>query len=796
MLVAAPALRAQVAVPLNVGQISITNVGPPAAGDALVRANIRVKEGDSYSRNSIDDDVRNLYATGFFLNVRVLEERVANKVNLTYVLQGKLKLTDILFTGNKEYSAAKLRKKVTSKVGDPLDERKAFADAEAIRTYYQKSGYPETKVKYVINPDERAGRGTLTYEITESTKRKLVDVTFDGAHAFKQSKLRKVVKTRRWWIFSWLTGSGVVKTEQLEDDQERLAEFYRNEGYIDFELKEVRTEDLSPKKLVLHFVLEEGRPYKVGAVGVQGNKLFSTAEILGKLKMGVGATFTPKALARDVETVQDLYGTKGYIDARVIPRRTPNTQTGTIDIQYLVEEGDKAYIEKIEIKGNTKTKDRVIRRELAVAPGEVFDMVKVRRSKERLEGLNYFERVETHPEPTDIKDHRNLVISVSEKNTGTVSLGAGFSTVDALVGFLEVTQGNFDLFNPPWFTGGGQKMRLRLALGTERQDYVLTFIEPWFTGRKLQFSTELYYRDLNYVSLEDLYDERIAGMRLGLTRALGSDFLIGGVSYTLENINIDLNPGLVPGVNVSEEIAQQAGDYLVSKVGASLAYDTRGGGFLPNRGQRTELRAELSGGPFGGDVNVYRLEARTAWYFPGFVKGHVLELGGRIGVADLYGDTTFVPIFDRWFLGGLDTLRGYEFHDVGPKDEFGEPLGGNTYWFATAEYSIPIIERVRLAVFYDAGMVYPQAYSFQPQTLVLTSSTSTTGSAFGQPVPVSVTTQTIFTTGTYNDNWGVGIRLNLPIGPLRLDYGIPIKADPRNDSSGRFQFSVGYTREF
>ena len=782
-------------VQLFVGRISITNVGPQAVSGALVRANIRVKEGEPYSRNSIDNDVRNLYATGFFDNIQVREELVGDKVNLLYSLEGKLTLTAINFSGNKKYSTSKLRKQLSSKIGEPLDYRKLFNDKEAIKKLYTKAGMGETKVNYIVTPDERAGRGSVTFEITEAPKLKVVDVFFEGAHAFKQKKLRKVVKTRRWWFLSWLTGSGKLKKDQVEEDEDKLTEFYQNAGYIDFELKDVKVINRTPTKVEVIFIVSEGRPYKVGAIGVNGAAVFTTNEILSKLKMGVSNTFSPQGLMKDLESIQDLYGAKGYIDTRVNPQKRPNTQTGTMDLSFGLEEGDKSYIEKIEIKGNTKTKDKVIRRELAVSPGEVFNMVDVKKSKTRLEGLNYFERVETQAEPTDIKDHKNLVIAVTEKNTGSFMVGAGFSSIDSLVGFVEMNQGNFDLFNPPWFTGGGQKLRLRVAIGTERQDYVLTFIEPWFLGRKLILNTELYYRDLNYISLNDLYSERIGGFRLGLTKALGSDFLIGGVNYSYDNVSLDLNEGYIPdqyGVplpggsvtnipgNVSQEIYNSAGDYRVSKFGTSLSYDTRGGGFLPTKGQRSELRADVAGGWLGGDVDTYRLEARTAWYFPGFAKGHVLELGGRIGVIDSFGDSTSVPLFQEWFLGGLDSLRGFKYRDVGPKDRFGEPLGGNTYWFGTAEYSIPVIERVRFAVFFDAGMVYPNAYSFEPQDTYF---------SLNNPPEK-------FTTGFYNSNWGVGIRLNLPIGPLRLDYGIPIKSDPENKSSGRFQFSAGYTRDF
>ena len=746
-------------IPAKVAKIKIEHIGPQTASDSLIKANIRVKEGDLYSSASVDEDVRNLYKTGYFENIRVNKEETPDGIVLTYVLKGKPRLTDIRFEGNKKFSDGKLRKKLTSKIGEPLSEQKLFLDAQAIKELYQKKGYPRTEVTYVVSSDENTGRGTATFQIKEMPRVVIEDVVFEDAHAFSQRKLRKQLKTRRHWFLSWLTGSGKLKDEQFEDDKERLAEFYRNEGYIDFAIKDVQFDYQTPRKLIIRFFVHEGHRYRVGAIDFKGVTLFSTNDILKDLKMKVGDIFTPKGLDKDIEAVRDFYGAKGYIDTRVLARKNPNVETGTMDLLFEIEEGGKSFIEKIEIKGNVKTKDRVIRRELAVTPGEPFNMVKVKLSKQRLEGLTYFERVDTQPEPTDVPNRRNLVVNVVEKNTGNFSIGAGFSSVDSILGFVELSQGNFDIFNPPLFMGGGQKARLRAQFGTKRQDYQLTFIEPWFLQKKLQLSVDLFHRELGFVSIHDLYEERDTGARVGLSRALGSDFLIGGISYTIENIGI---------INVADKASQaikdEAGNRLVSKVGLSLAYDTRNSALLPDKGQRTELSTEVAGGPLGADTDFYKLELRTSWYFKGPFEGHILELVGRTGIVDSYDDTTRVPLFDRWFLGGLYTLRGYRYRQVGPRDNTGEPIGGNTYWFGSAEYSIPIIERLRFAVFYDIGMVYEDVYHYN----------------FGH----------------YNDNWGLGLRINLPIGPLRLDYGIPITHDPENGSSGRFQFGVGYTREF
>jgi outer membrane protein insertion porin family len=800
---------------LKISRVDIRNVGPAAMSEDLVRANIRIKPGDEYRQLAVDEDVRTLYATGQFYNIRVTDDHTADGVALTYILQGNPRVTSIKFNGNKKYSDTKLLKKVTLKVGEPLNERKLFTDSQEMQKMYQKAGYPGTTVKYSVEIEESVGRATVTFDVAESPKVKITEVNFVGAQAFTQKQLRKVIKTRRHWMFSWITGSGVFKDDQFDEDKDKLADYYHSKGYIDFEIKDVQFEHPTPKTLVVRIMIYEGRQYKVGTVKFTGNKLFSNTEIadgirrmqpagvvkkpkLGPngLAMDSGDIFTPDGLSKDMQAIADFYGGRGYIDVAPYSRnftveRIPNTATGTIDLEFLIDEGQKNYIEKIEIRGNTKTKDRVIRRELAVSPGETFDMVHVKLSQQRLENLQYFEKVDARPEPTDVPDRKNLVVGVEEKNTGNLTMGAGFSSVDSVVGFAEVSQGNFDLFHPPNFTGGGQKFRLRVQLGTERQDYELSFIEPWLFGQKLQLSVDLYRHDLNFQSLEGLYDEVQTGGRVGLTRALGSDFLIGTVGYTLVNEGIIFNgnssrfptnsqpgfpgnpPVVDPGKHIPLALKAEEGYNLLSKVDFGLAYDTRNSVTLPNKGQRSDLSAVVAG-PFPGDRDYYKLELKSAWYFRGLFPGHVLELLGETGVADSFGSTADVPFYDRYYLGGLYSLRGFHYRSVSPREAGSgskEPIGGDTYWFGSAEYSVPIIQSdkergvgLRFAVFYDIGnvMLSPYTYNFTD----------------------------------YLDNWGLGIRLNLPIGPLRLDYGIPLRHDQYNSGSGQFQFGVGYTRQF
>src|ERR1035437_2406699 len=303
-------------VSLKVTRIDIKHVGPPATSDELVRSNLRVKVGDPYLPAAVDDDVRTLYATGFFYHIQVVADNTPHGVILTYKVQGKPRLTEIKFQGNTKFTSAKLLKKLSSKPESPLDERKLFTDSQDIQKLYQKKGYPRTQVKYVLNIDENAGRGTATFQITESPKVKILEVDFVSAKAFPLKKLRKTIKTRAHWMWSWLTGSGVFKDDQFDDDKEKLIELYREKGYIDFEIKDVQFLNPTPKTMIIRFVLYEGTQYKVGSVKFTGNKLFTVADIAKGLRaehersrskakigsnglpMDVGSTFTPGGVTK------------------------------------------------------------------------------------------------------------------------------------------------------------------------------------------------------------------------------------------------------------------------------------------------------------------------------------------------------------------------------------------------------------------------------------------------------------------------------------------------------------------
>lgn len=803
---------------LIVAEVAVEHVGPATVSDQFALANIRLKAGDTFNELSVNEDTRSLYATGYFDSVRVNRQEVGpGQIKLIYYLQGKPILTDINFTGNSHFSDNKLRGVITSKVERPLDGQALFADARAIEEKYQTAGFHDVRVEVEQNVSELAGRGAANFVIEEGAKIKVVDVVFTGT-TFEQKRLRKVMKTRRKGFWSWLSGTGKLKREDFDEDQDRLRTFFREQGYLDFEIRDVEMDFVDEDRMVVRFDLFQGEQYDVGAVRIQGNQAIATETLMEDLPMAANTTYRPSGKQENRSAIREAYNREGYVDAGIRLVENPNLENGAIDLDYQISEGEQNFIERIEIRGNDRTKDRVIRRELAVSPGEKFNMFLVERSRERIERLNLFEEVSVDPIPTDIATRKDLRVSVTEKNTGRINFGAGFSTVDNVVGYAELVKSNFDIgqWGHPWFTGGGQKLRIRAQVGTRRQDYVLNFIEPWFLGRRLIFNTELFHQQLNFNS--NNYDEQRTGGRLSLTSALfNDDRFRGTVSYGLERVELQFDD--VAGVsraradeleairrsgvpftaaeqadaelarnNLSSDLVNaESGDRMVSRLGLGIAFDNRRGDpIFPDYGTLTRLDTELAGGPFGFDTDYYRVELRSNWHYPSlvetyqrlmarmrrngnrryevpeFFEGHTFAFRFRTGVVDSFGDSNRVPLFDRFFLGGQYDLRGYDFREVGPRDNpfNNEPIGGGTFWFGSAEYTIPIVEQFRVAAFYDAGNVYQDSWDF---------------GSFGD----------------YSDDWGIGIRIATPLGPLRLDYALPLTdSDGLGRSGGRFNFSV------
>ncbi|MHA3770709.1 outer membrane protein assembly factor BamA [Verrucomicrobiota bacterium sgz303538] len=756
-LVLAPGAFAQNGAPQapTVRSIDVQYAGPQTVSKEKILANMRTRVGRPYSEAVVEEDIRNIYATGNISNVRIFGEPTPDGVRVIVVVATKAQVTDVAIEGVTRLNAGRVRKQIATKPGDALSEAAIEADRQKIIEYYRSKGL-EVDVRTNIETNERLGTARVVFTIVEGGKTTISEVRFEGNTAVSDKDLRHVTKTKPRSIVHIFSQTGRLNSELLDQDVVAIRELYQNRGYIDAEVQAPRVERAGDKVAVV-FTIVEGPQYHVGRITYNNLNVFTPEDVTKAAKVRTGEVYSPAAVRADIKAIQDLYGSRGYVDFQAGATTAPGGPQ-IIDVTYTVEEGVQTYVEKINISGNTRTKDKVIRREVAVAPGDIFNTVRVEASRQRLQNLNYFSRVDVYPTDTLVPGRKDLNILVEEKRTGSFNFGAGFSSIDSLLGFAEITQGNFDITNWPRFTGGGEKFRLRIQYGVRRKDFVVALTEPYFMDMKLSVGGEAFYREASFVS--DVYSESRIGFDLNARKAL-TEFTFVRFGYRLEQIGIeDVDK------DASEVIKQEAGERLKSMVSAGITYDTRDSVFLTRRGERIDLFGYLAGGFLGGDTDIYGFDLEGSKYilFPGDT---ILTLNGEVAVVDTWAGGERVPIFDRLYLGGANNLRGFRYREVGPKDKHGEPIGGSTLARATVEYTFPVIDKVRGAVFYDIGFVNSGAYDFAP-------SKDENGS------------------GGLNQDVGIGVRLDLPIGPVRIDYGFPLQSDRFNGGSGKFNFNIGY----
>jgi len=755
MFVATASLRAQSAPPEQQGpplikSIEIQYVGPQTVSKDKILAQMRTKPGQPYSESLVEQDIKALYKTNQVQNVRIFGQAEGNSVKVMVVLQTRSLVNEIEIEGATRIPAKTLRKKIELKINGPLSEEELQKARDKIIEAYQAKGFTDVEVKYNVETNDERGTSRVVYTITEGTKGAVSAVRFEGNTKFPDKVLRKQMKTKGKTFYSFIDKSGRLDETQLEQDVNAIKEYYQDHGYIDVEVKEVRRERKNGKMTIV-IVLQEGPIYRVGKIRITGTKAAPEAKVRALLKMKEGGIYSPKQIREDSKKIADAYGTGGYVDLQVTPQGIP-AGDGRIDVHYDIQEGGPAFVQRINIVGNTRTKDKVIRREVLIAPGDILNSVRVETTKKRLDNLGYFEKVETFPEDTGVPGRKDLTIQVQEKRTGSLNFGAGFSTIDQLVGFVEMTQGNFDLLNWPTFTGAGQKFRFRIQYGNTRKDVTLSLTEPYFLDRRLSLGGELYYREADYLS--NIYTQRNYGFSTEIRKQI-APFTAASLGYRLEDIELfNVSPGASAQIQINE------GTTTKSQIMLGVSNDTRDNPFLTRTGHRVTFTPYVAGGFLGGNEQIVGMTLEGRQYFH-LYKDSILVLSATAASVDTWGDGTFVHIYDKLFLGGSNDLRGFGFRDVSPRDINGEPVGGNSMAAFTIEYTMPIIEKARFAVFFDGGFVNRKSWDFD--------------------------------TKDYVDDVGIGLRLDLPIGPLRIDYGIPIEKGPYKDAgSGKFNFNVGY----
>jgi outer membrane protein insertion porin family len=760
-------------------EIAVETVGAPSISKDRVLANLATKVRKPYSERTAEQDVRALYQTGGVSNVRLFAEPLGDGVKVTVLLQGRPVIEEVIIEGAQDIPLNRVRRDLGVKPGDVVNDEKIEQDRQKILTLYEDRNYSDVSVQYRVEEIPGKNRARVIFAITEGPKLIVKKIVFNGNDSVLSKDLRAVMKTKPLDLLTFFNKSGRLTPSQVEEDRAAIRTLYQNRGFADVDVAQIETQPLEKGGVELVVNISEGTQYRVNNIAVDGVNIAPQGEVASLLKMNAGQLFTPKGMSDDIKAMRDFYGSRGYVDMTIAPEVLP-AGPGAVNLTYRLDEGVQSYINLVNIQGNTRTQDRVIRRELAVKPGEVYDTTLVDVSKKRLENLNYFSKVETQPTDTVVPGRKDLNVILEEKRTGSFNFGAGFSTIDSLIGFAEIQQSNFDVTNWPNFTGGGQRFRIRAQYGLLRQDFVASLTEPWFLGYKLSAGVEAYYRNADFLS--NVYAQENAGFALQ-TRQQVWRALSARTEYRFERVVIyDLGDdlyndyygadGVFGGTSSNGQygpvIKDAAGTYYKSAITGALVWDTRDSLFLTRKGELVELTGFLSGGFLGGTVQDYGLSLEAAKYVPlpwdliFLAKGQLAVTNGwgpdQSSDDDGYGNG--VPIFDRLYLGGANNMRGFNFREVGPVDVDDNPIGGNSLAYVTLELTFPIINRVRGAVFTDAGFVNADAYDF-----------GTSGA---------------------NVDVGIGLRLDLPIGPIRVDYGIPVVYDSWNGPPGKFNFNIGY----
>ena len=759
-----PDLFAQMAPPAGppagpvVRSVVVQYVGPETISRQRVMANLKTKVGDLYSERAAEDDVKTLFATGDVNNVRIFAEPQGDGVKVIVLVQGRAVVSEILIEGPVEISPNRLRKELTFKVGDRLSEEQVEKSRQAMVELYQDRNFSGVNVTTRVDTNDRTGDSRVVFQVDEGFKQVVKRIDFVGNDSMLAKDLRKAMKTKTKNLLSFLNKSGRLVPSQLQEDKDAIRLAYQNEGFADAQVTNVEVVPLTGNSVELIFTVREGIQYSVNRLRLDGVNVTSADELMGRLKMVDGSLYTPDGLGADLKALQEFYGSQGYIDSLIVPEISPAGQ-GLVNVTYRIDEGAQSYLNLVNVQGNTRTKDKVIRRELAVKPGDVYDTVLVDASRQRLENLNYFSQVQTVPTDTMIPGRKDLNVIVEEKRTGSFNFGAGFSTIDSLVGFAELQQTNFDIFGWPNFVGGGQRLRIRGQYGIERADAEISFTEPYFLGYRLSFGAEAFYRNATFLS--PYYDQSNYGGALQLRYPV-NDFIAVNAEFKTEGISIyDVStsiPQIAGGTFNGATLPNQEGSYFRNALSGGINFDNRDNLFLTRKGTYVALNMFLASITGQQDVDDYGISLEGSQHFS--LPWDLIFLAkGQLATVDTVDGSGDVPIFDRLFLGGANNLRGFQFREVGPNNG-GVYYGGNSLGYGTLEMTFPVITRVRGAFFVDAGYVNQNSWDFN---------------------------------GTdYNADYGFGVRLDLPIGPIRIDYGIPFVSDQYNGGGGQIQFNIGY----
>jgi outer membrane protein insertion porin family len=695
---------------------------------------------------------------------------------LTYTVKEKPYVQEIKIQGNSQLARDKIESALGITARTILDRGKVAEGVEKVRKLYNEQGYVNAKVDYALSVEPN-NQAVVLLDIVEGTRLLIRKISFEGNETFSGNDLKGLMATKEEWLFSFITNRGILDRDILTNDIAILSNHYFDHGYIDHKIDEpVVLRDRDGLEVVIR--VDEGQQYRVGKVEIGGDLIQDPQQMLKQVKLTTGQIFRGSRLRTDISTLTDLYSNKGFAFAQVEPVTKVNAPEKNVDVALLITKGPPVYFNRILIAGNTKTRDKVVRRELETTEQEIYSGTKITQSRNALQRTGYFEDVQLTTKKTDQPDTVDLLVDVKEGPTGTFTIGAGYSSGDGFLFNAGIAEKN--LF------GRGQSINGTFSIGSSRQDFIVGYNEPYLNDTKVALGVEAYNTEREFIN----FDERKLGMAVSTSYPLkdfnfpflgsrksalppGSDelnreapitfwdYLRGGMAYELTRERIsDIEPEASPA------IFDEKGSSLTSSLTPGLSYDSRDHFFSPTEGTKSSLATKFAG--LGGDNRFIKSDVSARWHYPllkdpNWGGSYVLALGGTlgygIGLKARSNGKKDLPLFERYFPGGINSVRGFAERSLGPK-EGDDVIGGDRQAVVNAEILFPIAEQfgLRGLAFFDMGQAFRESDGFN-------------FSEFRRSV-------------------GLGARWMSPFGPLRVELGFPLNKQSGDDTSV-LGFSIG-----
>lgn len=716
----------------------VTILGNVKIEEAAIRGVIKSQEGKPFSIDQVREELRSIFALGFFTDVQVDIKDAPKGKEVIFIVIEKPSIREVVIKGNQKVKLEDIKEKMTLTTRSIFNLEKVKEGVEQIRRLYFSKGYYGVKVEYKVDSLE-TNEVTVTFDITEGPKGRIKKIAFKGNKNLKTGDLKKLMQTKEWTLVAILTKTGILDEDILKNDIQLLTAYYIDNGYLDVKVSEPKIDLRDPKRIRIEIDITEGPLYRIGTIDFKGDVLTTKEDLFKALKVKRGDVYRNSEVRRDVGSLTEIFANKGYAYVEINPEPSIDAKTLLVNITFEIEKKSRVFLEKIRITGNSKSRDKVVRREILMAEGELYNASALNRSRDRLKKTGYFKEVDFAASRGSADDKMNLDLKVEEAPTGALSFGIGYSSLDKVIGSAQVSDRN--LFGLGYFGS------LRFALGKLTRNLRFSFTDPYFLGYRYAVGTDLYYETRKFTT----YSYKVTGGDIRVGKEL-TQKIRAYLMYKLETVDVfDVTD------DASFYVLSQEGKRLTSAVGVTFARDTRDEVFAPSRGSKQTLMIMDAGGILGGDNYFVKALFTTSWFFPLPLKT-VYNLRAQLGSIQPYGGRE-VPIYEKFFVGGLTTVRGFEYGMAGPVDRLtGEVLGANRILVFNNELVFPLSREIGLrgAVFLDFGKGADQWHSLFPLRI----------------------------------GFGAGIRWFSPFGPIHIDIGF--NPNPKQGEKSRvIDFTAG-----